>query len=285
MPLLLVRYGEIGLKSASVRRRFEQALVSDISRRHALARTPCVINATRGRLFVESGDWRSTCDILSRTFGIVSFSPVVKVSSELDSLRKDALGFAETLMSHGASFAVRTRRTGQHPYTSQELARVLGSDLLDRFKGLSVTVSLDSPDAELFVEVRQKDAYLFSSTLPGPGGMPLGTQGSVMSVVDSLRGVASSWLMMKRGCRVVVSTGDVSLASPLTSWDPGLELAAPSDDLLSAAQGRRCSGIVLPWSFSELERHGATKGGLPVFYPLVGLSDSEIQDLLERIQA
>jgi thiamine biosynthesis protein ThiI len=283
MPLLLVRYGEIGLKSASVRKRFEQSLVNDISRRHALAGTPCVITVTRGRLFVESGDWRRTCDILSRTFGVVSFSPAVKTSSDLDTLRKDVLAFGETLMSRDAAFAVRARRVGQHPYTSQELARILGSDLLERFKDLPVSVRLDSPDVEVFVEVRQRDAYLFSSVLRGPGGMPLGTQGAVLSVVDSPKAVASSWMMMKRGCKVIVSAEDSSLASPLMPWDPELETVAFSDDLFSAARSLRCSGVVLPWSLSELEDRGTLKGDLPVFYPLVGLDESDVSRLLERV--
>jgi len=43
--------------------------------------------------------------------------------------------------------------------------------------------------------------------------------------------------------------------------------------------------VVLPWSLSELEDRGALKGDLPVFYPLVGLDESDISRLLERVTA
>lgn len=284
MPTLLVRYGEIGLKSASVRRRFEQQLVADIRTRHALAKTPCVISQTRGRLFVDSDDWRKSCEILSRTFGIVSFSPVTKVSSELSPLTKDVLGFSEPLLFSNASFAIRSRRSGNHPYTSQTLAEHLGKAVLDKFKEKGIRVGLDNPDVEIFVEVRDRYAYLFSSALPGPGGMPLGTQGRMLSMLDSENGIASTWLMMKRGCSVLVVTEDESLAEPLRNWYPNLKTTEPENDMMALGSKNGCIGITLSWGLEEIEKHGAIKGYLPVFYPLVGMNEEETRGLLARIR-
>jgi thiamine biosynthesis protein ThiI len=283
MPTLLVRYGEIGLKSASVRSRFEQRLVADIRTRHALAQTPCVITHTRGRLFVDSDDWRTSCEILSRTFGVVSFSPVSKASSELSTLTDEVLAFSEPLLFKNASFAIRSRRSGNHPYTSQTLAEHLGKMILEKYDGKGIKVRLDEPDVEIFVEVRDKSAYLFSSVLPGPGGMPIGTQGLMLSVVDSAIGVASTWLMMKRGCSVLVATDRQSLVEPLRNWYPNLRTTDPQKDLMSLAAKNNCIGITLSWRLKEIEEHGAPKGDLPVFYPLVGMDEEEIRRLLARI--
>ena len=284
MPTLLVRYGEIGLKSASVRRRFEQQLVADIRTRHALAKTPCVISQTRGRLFVDSDDWRKSCEILSKTFGIVSFSPVTKVSSELSALSKDVLDFSEPLLFSNASFAIRSRRSGNHPYTSQTLAEHLGKAMLDRFKEKGIRVRLDDPDVEIFVEVRDRNAYLFSSALPGPGGMPLGTQGRMLSMLDSENGIASTWLMMKRGCSVLVATEDESLVEPLRNWYPNLKTTHPENDMMALASKNGCIGVTLSWGLEEIEKRGAIKGNLPVFYPLVGMNEEETKGLLARIR-
>src|SRR4030042_3320211 len=98
MPTLLVRYGEIGLKSESVRRRFEQQLLDDIRKRHVLANTACVISQSRGRLFVDSDDWRKSGEILSKPFGIVSFSPVERAPSDMESLTKSVVEFSKPLM-------------------------------------------------------------------------------------------------------------------------------------------------------------------------------------------
>jgi len=285
MPTLLVRYGEIGLKSASVRRRFEQQLVADIRRRHAMAGVPCVISQARGRIFIDSDDCRKSCEILSRTFGVVSFSPVTKVSSEVEELKKAVLEFAKPLMFKGASFAVRSRRSGNHPYTSQEIAGTLGEAILKDNASLGITVDLEEPDVEVFVEVRDRSAYLFSTALPGPGGMPLGSQGRALSVVDSENGLASTWLMMKRGCSVLIMTPERSLVDPLEKWYPNLKTVDPLTDPFQLARTGECIGIALAWRLDEIGKNGPLKGDLPVFYPLVGMSEEEVRSLIDRIRA
>ena len=285
MPKLLVRYGELGLKSPSVRRRFENALIDDIRRRHALASVPCVISSTRGRVYVDSEDWRKSCEILTRTFGVVSFSPVLEVSSDIESLTASTMEFSEQLMFDGATFAIRTRRTGNHEYTSQTLAEKLGSAVLAKHLHRGVKVSLDTPDVEIFVEVREKKAHLYSSVLAGPGGMPLGTQGRLLSVINSEKGIASSWLMMKRGCSVINSSPSSPMVEPLAKWYPNLKVVDPAKDIFDQAKDLDCIGIALDWTVVEIERSKPPKGDLPVFYPLVGMDEEEIMGLMARIRA
>ena len=285
MPTLLVRYGEIGLKSPSVRRRFEQQLVRDIRTRHAQANTPCIISEARGRLFVDSDDWRRSCEILSRTFGVVSFSPATEAPSDLPSLTEAVLEFSKPVMFRNATFAVRPRRSGNHPYTSQDMAERLGEALLQRYSDLNIKVALDDPDLEISVEVRDKVAHMFTSILPGPGGMPLSTQGKVLSVLNTERGIASTWLMMKRGCSVLAMTDDASLIRPLDAWYPNLRGIQPEQDLFDIATRSECIGIALEWGLSDISRSGAPKGDLPVFYPLVGMNEEETRGLIERIRA
>jgi thiamine biosynthesis protein ThiI len=285
MPKLLVRYGELGLKSPSVRRRFENALIDDIRRRHALARVPCVISSTRGRIFVDSDDWRKSCEILTRTFGVVSFSPVTEVGSDLDTLTQSTVEFSDQILFAGATFAIRTRRTGNHSYTSQTLAEKLGAAVLDKNRARGVKVSLDGPDIEVFVEVREKSAYLYSSVLSGPGGMPLGTQGKLLSVVDSEVGLASSWLMMKRGCSVINGTSNKTFVEPLEKWYPNMKTVEREEDMFAQAKRHDCLGIALDWTLKDIEKSHPPKGDLPVFYPLVGMSKDEIMGLIARIQA
>jgi thiamine biosynthesis protein ThiI len=285
MPPLLIRYGELGLKSEGVRRRFEQALVQDIRRKHLLAEVPCIISSSRGRLFADSDDWRRSCEILSRTFGVVSFSPVSRASSDLDGLRGAVVEFSAPLFFKGASFAVRTRRTGSHPYTSQQLAADLGSVILDSFRDLGLNVDLDEPDAEVCVEVRGKEAYLYSSVIPGPGGMPKGTQGRILSLVSSERGLASSWLLMKRGCNVVVACAEDRMPSPLASWNPDLKVVRPEGDIVAQAARLRCEGVALEWGLADIEGGASLKGDLPVFHPLIGMTRDEVGRLLDRITA
>jgi thiamine biosynthesis protein ThiI len=285
MPTLLIRYGEIGLKSASVRRRFEGQLVDDIKRRHAKAGIQCVISQARGRIFLDSDEWRRSCELLSKTFGIVSFSPVARSPSDLEGLTRAVLEFAEPIVFEGASFAIRTRRSGNHPYTSQTLAASLGEAVLNAWPEKHLKVNLDEPDVEVSVEVRDREAYVFNSALAGPGGMPLGTQGRVLTVVESERGIASSWMMMKRGCSVLVAVRGMDAIGRLEEWYPNLKTVPPEDDLFRLAEANGCIGLALEWSTGELESRGALKGPLPVFYPLIGMNEEEIRGLIDRILA
>jgi len=284
MPTLMVRYGELGLKSPSVRRRFENALLDDIRRRHALAKVPCVISSMRGRVFVDSDNWRKSCEILSHTFGVVSFSPVTRSTSELAKLTQDTLDFARPLMFGGASFAIRSRRSGNHPYTSQTLAESLGAAVLKDNEPKHIRVSLDAPDVEVSVEVRDTQAFLFSSALGGPGGMPLGTQGRMLCVIEDERGIASTWLMMKRGCSALVATNDPQHLTVFDKWYPNLKSIDLQGDAMKQAVEAECIGVTLSWSLNAIEK-GALKGDLPVLYPLVGMNDEEVSALLAKIRA
>ncbi len=283
MPTLMVRYGELGLKSPSVRRRFEHALLDDIRKRHALAEVPCVISTMRGRIFVDSDDWRKSCEILSRTFGVVSFSPVSRSVSDIAKLTLDTVEFARPLMFEKASFAIRSRRSGNHSYTSQQLAEMLGAAVLKDNEERHIRVFLDQPDVEISVEVRDTQAFLFSSVLSGPGGMPLGTQGRMLCIAEGNRGIASTWLMMKRGCSVLVASRDPTVGV-LERWYPNLKTVDPQPDPLLQARDSQCIGVALPWAIRDVEEH-ALKGDLPVFYPLIGMNDEEVSSLLARIEA
>jgi thiamine biosynthesis protein ThiI len=283
MPTLLVRYGEIGLKSKRVRRRFEDALVADIRRKHADAGIQCLIASHRGRIFVDSDDWRRSSELLSRTFGVVSFSPTTKIEGGLDEIASAAIAFSEPLMSEGASFAIRARRSGSHQFTSQNVCERAGAAVLSAYSGRNVRVRLDDPDVEIFIEVRDRAAYLYSSVISGPGGMPKGTQGRVLSLVSSDRGVAASWLMMKRGCTVVAACDDNELAAKLKVWDAELRTTIPGDDPFSDAAAHRCYAVVMDWGVGRFDEALAPKGILPVFYPLVGMLDDEVGSLITRV--
>lgn len=283
MPTLLVRYGEIGLKSNRVRRRFEDALVADIRRKHVDAGVQCLLASHRGRIFVDSDDWRRSCEMLSRTFGVVSFSPATRIEGGLDEIADAAVAFAEPLVFNGASFAIRARRSGSHKFTSQNVCEKAGAAILSAYSDQNLRVCLDDPEIEVFIEVRDRAAYLYSSVISGPGGMPKGTQGRVLSVVSSSRGIAASWLMMKRGCTVVAASDDDELCARLKAWDTELRTTSPSGRPFEDAAAHRCHAVALDWSLREFEGTPAPKGPIPAFYPLVGLLDDEVERLVERV--
>lgn len=228
-----------------------------------------------GRLFVET-DHPEGATLLGRVFGLVSFSPVSETGSELEGISGKGVQLATGVRRRGPSFAVRARRVGTHPFTSADVARTLGSAILSAHPELKVNLTV--PDWEIHVEVRGTIAYLFTEILPGVGGLPLGTQGKLVSLVETPEGAVASWLMMKRGSYVlpVFRTGADS-ASGLRAWDPGLRLRSIEslEEMRTVAEETGALGFVYPWT-SPGE---SDEDFRPAFYPLMGLDPGRLASL------
>jgi thiamine biosynthesis protein ThiI len=275
----LLRWGEIGLKSSHVRREMKSRLVTNISRLFREEGGRCTFVEEGGRLFVES-DHPKAYDILRRAFGVVSFSPVQETSSSIDDILQLARGTASSRVKQGTSFAVRARRVGDHPYTSMDLARGVGAAILSDHPELRV--DLDEPDWEIHVEVRDEKAYIYTEVVVGPGGLPLGSQGKVVALVEEGRGVLASWLMMKRGCAVLpVFRKGEGWAKAIRRWDPDSSPCRIQslEDMETIAQSEGALGYVYPWGVDEVREQDLR----PAFYPLLGMSDENLEELRRRV--
>jgi thiamine biosynthesis protein ThiI len=199
--LIIVRYGEIGVKSPKVRRRFENKLISNIK-----SKLNCEIKINQGRIFLYPENFNDAYESLSKIMGIVSFSPVISTKTDFDSIEETTNEYVENLISEGLfspknTFAIRCRRVGEHEFTSREMAGFCGSVVV---KATNAPVDLSNPDFEFFVEVRDNKTYIFHEKIPGLGGLPVGTQGKVVALVSSgIDSPVAAFLMMKRGCEVI----------------------------------------------------------------------------------
>jgi len=284
--LILVRYGELALKSAPVRREFERTLRRNVLDQFAVAAEPCRLRSDHGHLYVEADDAARAIRLLRRVFGVTSVSEVVEVPTDRDRIREAALRVIEPQLFAGARFAVRARRTGQHPFTSQQLGADLGGDILDRFAALHLKVDLETPEVELAVEVRDARTYLSTGRQAGPGGLPLGVAGRVVALVDGPRGALGAYLLMKRGCRcslVPTAAGVPLVEQVLRRFDPHLVVAPPAaatDDvnplLSQLADGAHADGLVLPLTVDDYPEARSRWGERVIFSPTVGLTDAEV---------
>ncbi len=194
MERYLVRYGEVFLKSDPVRRQWEQVLANEIR-----DRMPGVaVRTGRGRLWVDGPVDRDT---LSRIFGVVSFSPTVPCM--LDDLDHAVLEYVAACFGDRArhTFAVRVKRVGNHSFSSQEKAAAIGALIGAAHPELRVDLSI--PDLTLHVEIRDERCYLYHEVYPGQGGLPPGTQGSLVALVSGgIDSPVAAYMMMRRGCRI-----------------------------------------------------------------------------------
>jgi thiamine biosynthesis protein ThiI len=202
--VVMVRYDEIALKSPRVRNRYERILIGNIKKMldsHGIPYTS--ITRDWGRIFIHTSDMR-TVEIASKIFGISSVSPALTTTSDLQHIKALAAQVADSIIREGESFAIRARRAGVHTFTSRDVAIHCGAAVLEKMKNRNVRVDLSSPQHEIFVEVRQHSAYVYTEVLQGVGGLPLGTQGKMIALISGgIDSPVAAWLMMKRGCEVV----------------------------------------------------------------------------------
>ena len=197
--LILLRLGEITIKSKRTRRRFEKVLLNNIE--DALKSNNIHdyrIHREWGRIYIETND-RRALNILRRVFGVKSLSPVIHLEfSNLEDLVKQVVPLTIDRVT-GKTFAVRARRVGEHDFTSMDIARELGAALLKYSRG----VDLRNPEVEIGVEVRWNRAYIYTEVVEGYGGLPIGTEGRVISLVSGgFDSAVAAWYMLKRGAMV-----------------------------------------------------------------------------------
>lgn len=284
MDLVLVRYAEIGLKSRAVRRRFEDILLENMMSALVGVGVEALVSREQGRIFVRTERVRVAVGALSRVFGVASVSPVLRTTSDLDDMKRAIADYSLGLMKEGRSFAVRARRTGSHPYTSMDLGRELGSAVYLANEGKHPKVDLRRPDLEFFVEVRDNKAYIFSEYVAGPGGLPMGSQGRVVALLEEERDAVAAWLIMKRGCRVIgIGEEDMEPVKILRRWDPEMRLVPPCD-MAEAVRRHKAVAAVFGYRVEDFEKIRAVSIPAPAFYPIVGMSKEEVAERVSAIR-
>ena len=284
--LFLVRFGEIHLKSKYVRKQFQDKLVANIQDHFASRGVECLTSSDRGRVYVETDDEAAGWSILRRVFGVVSFSAVVECHADMEAISKTLVDYSRNLVKEGASFAIRSRRSGSHAFTSRDVAVAAGKAMQDAYRSLEV--DLAKPDIELFIEVRNNRAFIFHEVVEGPGGLPMGSQGRMLALVDGERGMVAAWMMMKRGSKVtVIATDGSEWVEPLREWDLHLKVQriARMDELREISKLNRAEVLAVGWALEELEaRKGEVPEGLTLFHPAVGLTDEGLAEIAGRIR-
>ena len=199
-----IRYGEIGVKSPKIRRKFENKLISNIQ-----TELDCEFENDQGRItIITEEDDEKVHDVLNRVFGIVSYSPVYETNTDKEKIAELINRLLPEIIEGGKfnpkkdTFAVRCRRVGTHDFTSQEMAAYAGSVVID---STDAKVNLSNPDFTLYVEVRNDRTYIYYEKIKGLGGLPVGTQGKVVCLISGgIDSPVAAFQMLKRGCSITL---------------------------------------------------------------------------------
>lgn len=201
--VIIIRYAEIHLKGLN-RPYFEKALVNNTI--EALSDiTGAIVKRGESRVYIEGvsdKDLSRTLEKLQYVYGIHSYSPAIRVEQNIDIASKKLADLVkaekERIGREIVSFRVEAKRADKRfAMNSLDIARHTGGVILDNVEGLKV--DLEHPEITAYIEIREK-AYCYTRVIKGPGGMPVGCNGSAMLLLSGgIDSPVAGLMIAKRG--------------------------------------------------------------------------------------
>jgi thiamine biosynthesis protein ThiI len=241
--VILVRYAEIGIKGKN-RSLFERALAQNIEaclRAHSIPFAR--VRRMFGRIFIETDN---PCAPLRHVFGIASFSHAIPAGASIADAAKAAQPLIATLTGQD-SFRVSCQRLDKtFALTSHDVCVQLGAELAKRTKA---KVKMTNPSVNVEIEIIEGQLHVLTSRTEGPGGMPVGSQGKVIALIENDASVLAALLIMKRGCIIIpalLKNTDLSLLKGFAEshWNEPQPIAALNELDALAAQHRAHAVVV-----------------------------------------
>jgi thiamine biosynthesis protein ThiI len=206
-PCVLLKQGEIFLKGKN-RQQFERILQANVRKAVRGTGVTAEILVREGVLVLRVGRDGLTPVEHAAAVGRVAarVADVPGIARVCRALRADktpdaAAAAAVALTGSGSgAFAVRSRRRDKRfPLTSEQLNAVIGAQVAAAH---GLPVSLKHPDTEIFVEVDQREVFVYTDGLPGQGGLPVGMSGRAVALMSGgIDSPVAAYRMMKRGLR------------------------------------------------------------------------------------
>ena len=203
---VLAHYHELALKGRN-RKHFEYRLVQHI-RRALKPLTHVHVDALQGRIRINFEDetaWPRLEHPLKRVFGLVNFSLTRSVPLPHDN--PDLTVLKAAIISHLPTYSYETFRVSakradkRFTKTSMDVEREIGAAVVEH---TGKQVNLSHPDLTILIELVPPEAYYSCHREPGPGGLPTGTGGKVVSLISGgIDSPVATYRMLKRGCKAV----------------------------------------------------------------------------------
>lgn len=202
--ILLLKLGEVVLKGLN-RKAFEDKLMNNVRRRIRRFGDFRVL-VRQSTIYVEPQN--DQCDMESafaaccQVFGVAAVARAVPCEKTVEAIVDTAVAYLSDDFAAARSFKVESKRADKlFPMTSIQLSQAVGGELAERFP--QVVVDVHDPDLTVYVEIREKYAYVHAPSVPGAGGLPVGMGGTAVSLLSGgLDSPVSSWMMARRGVQL-----------------------------------------------------------------------------------
>ena len=216
---ILIRYGELSTKGRN-KKMFTQKLASNIKK--ALVDFPqvkVIPDYDFMYLDLHEAPEEAVIEKVKPIFGIQSISPVYIVEKDMEVAKKVVLDLLSQEDLEGKTFKIMTKRS-DHTFEmdTNQINLFLGDAVLEAFP--DIKVQLKQPDITVRIDVRREHLMVSLKTIPGAGGLPVGTSGRVMLMLSGgIDSPVAGYLAMKRGMEIQC----VHFASPPYTSPQALE--------------------------------------------------------------
>ena len=203
--IILLKLGEIILKGLN-RKYFEQKLMANVRRRLAPIgkfRVYCIQSTVYVEAQEDGADMDAAIEALTQVFGIVAIVRAAACEKDKDAITRLAKEYLREDMERAQSFKVESKRSDKSfPMTSIELSQYVGGELSEAFP--NVRVDVHEPEFTVHIEVRDLAAYVHGAPIPGAGGMPVGSNGTAVTLLSGgIDSPVSSYMIAKRGVHLI----------------------------------------------------------------------------------
>lgn len=252
--MYLVTIGEIFLKGKN-RSFFQRKLISNIQVALNIDRSK--IKDLRNRILIFS----DSAENLKYVFGINSFFKVLECDFNEINVK------ASSFVKNQKSFRITAQRITKTYKPSRDIEKEVGAFVN---KDKNFKVDLENPEINIRIDIIGDKAYLYTEINDGLGGLPVGVSGDVfIEVNDKIRSTLAAFLIMKRGCKVILSK-DIPL---IHKFEPGFKI--------NIKEKNENDVIVKDETFENIQDNNSDQF---VLKPLIGYSRNDIEKLYEKIR-
>ena len=246
--MFLLKLGETVLKGGN-RFQFENRLKTNVCRR-LRPFGAFSVRLSQSTVFIEPED--DACDLdgawdaCHTVFGIVSLCRCRPCEKDVDAIFRAVMAYLGDELRAARTFKVESRRSDKRfPLNSIQLSQEIGGRIAEAVP--TVAVDVHHPEYTVFVEVRDRAAYVHGPADPGAGGLPTGVGGRALVLLSGgIDSPVAGYMIAKRGVELeAVHFFSYPYTSELAK-DKVLELAR----LMTRYCGRMTVNIV---GFTEIQ--------------------------------
>jgi tRNA uracil 4-sulfurtransferase len=270
----IIRYSEIGTKGKN-RKDFEKKLVENIKRYFKINQLSYEkVERTFGRILVYFDEKQKIN--FTKIFGISSYSKAIETKADFEEIKKTIIVLLKNKKFN--SFRVSANRIDKEfKMSSVDIEKVLGAFVVEKFNR---KVSLKEFDLEMSVEFYGNSAFAFTEKINCFAGLPVGSEGTIYSLIENKNSLLASILIMKRGCSIMPVAFKKIKIDMLQKYMPvkrELKIINDFKELDSKISNFIISGQTLD-SFKKYET------AFLILSPLIAFDKQEIKSLEERYQ-